>query len=70
MWRGRGYYGGGQGSATQAEMKIQVNVHAEEVFIFIRDSSYSPEVERSENAIWLSKDQGKEFAEDLLRRLS
>jgi len=70
MWKGRGYYGGGEGKATEAEMKIQVNVHATEVFIFIRDSRYSPEIERSENAIYLSKDQAKEFAEDLLRRLS
>ena len=60
----------GEGKATEAEMKIQVNVHATEVFIFIRDSRYSPEIERSENAIYLSKDQAKEFAEDLLQRLS
>ena len=69
MWKARGYYGGGQGSGTEAEMKIQAHVHDREVFIFIRESRYSQDGNPSENGIHLSRDQAKQFAEDLLRRL-
>jgi hypothetical protein len=72
-WVGHGYYGGGGGAgrATEAEMKIQAHIASGEVFIFIRESHYFPHVDNpSESAIYLSKDQAKEFAEELLRRVS
>ena len=72
-WVGRGYYGGGggPGPATDAEMKIQAHINDDNVFIFIRESRYFPEVDNpSENGIFLSKEQAKEFAEELLRELN
>jgi hypothetical protein len=71
-WVSYGYYGGGgAGKAQKAEMKIQAQVNDAGVFIFIRESRYPPEVNNpSESAIQLSRQQAKEFAEQILEELA
>ena len=70
-WVGKGYYASDGVSHQEAEMKIQAQVHSDRVFIFIRESRYFPQVDNlSENGLTLSRQQAKEFAEQLLRELA